>query len=138
MKNPANMTQNEIEDTILNKELQALNQWSAGNPAGYINNYANDATYYDDIASFVRLDSLPEIADYFRSLKGKIPQHSYRIIDPKVQVYNEIAILTLSYHATTNDGKALPPWKATSVYRLINADWKIVHAHWSLIKENKT
>ena len=55
-------------------------------------------------------------------------------VDPKVQVYGEVAILTLQYHATV-DGQPGPPWKATSVYRMINDDWYAVHAHWSLVKE---
>ena len=127
-----------IEHTILSLEQKALSLYSSGDPNGYIINFSNDATYFDDIAAYTRLDSLSEIKKYFTSLNGKITQHSYKIIDPKVQVYSEIAILTFSYYITTNDGNEQTPWKATSVYRLIKGDWKVVHSHWSLIKDSNS
>ena len=129
------LTQEEVKETILAKERQALDRWAAGDPLGFSDNFSDDATYFDDIAAHVRLDGREEIQDYLASLKGKIPPHSYEIVDPKVQFYREIAILTLRYQGTTPDGELGPLWKATSVYRLINGEWLVVHAHWSLVKE---
>ena len=137
-KKQTSYTKQEIERTILSLEQKALDLFSSGDPNGYIINFSNDATYFDDIEAFTRLDSLSEIKKYFTSLNGKVIPHSYKIIDPKVQIYGEIAILTLSYDAKTNDGNELPQWKATSVYRLIKGDWKVVHAHWSLIKDDNS
>lgn len=123
-----------IEKVILTKERKFLDLWAQGDPLGYSENFAEDGTYFDDIAAQTRLDSLNEIRNYFTSLKGQISPHKYEIVDPKVQVYGDIAILTMQYHSTTLDGQPGPPWKATSVYRLTNGDWHVVHAHWSLVK----
>jgi ketosteroid isomerase-like protein len=123
-----------IEKVILSKERKSLDLWAQGDPLGYSENFAEDGTYFDDIAAQTRLDSLKEIRNYFTSLKGQIPPHKYEIVDPKVQVYGDIAILTMQYHSTTFDGQPGRPWKATSVYRLTNGDWHVVHAHWSLVK----
>ncbi len=30
--------------------------------------------------------------------------------------------------------KPLVQWKATSVYRRLEGEWRIVHAHWSKVK----
>jgi len=126
--------QENIEQTILTLERQALDQWSQGNPLGYSDNIADDITYFDDIAAHTRLDGAQEFKNYLESLVGKIPPHNYEIVDPKVQVYGDIAILTLRYH-TMIDTVPGTPWKATSVYRLTDDGWHVVHAHWSLVKE---
>ncbi len=125
----------DVEQVILAKERQALDRWSAGDPLGFAVNFAEDATYFDDIAAHTRLDGLEEIKKHLGSLKGKIPAHNYEIVDPKVQVFGEVAILTMRYHGSTTDGQPGPPWKATSVYHLTNDNWLVVHAHWSLVKE---
>ena len=127
-------TQVNVEQTILAKDRQGLDRWAAGDPLGFSVNFADDATYFDDIAAHTRLDGLEEIQNHFASLEGNIPPHNYEIVDPKVQVYGDIAISTLRYHSSINDEPG-PPWKATNVYRLTNGEWYIVHAHWSLVKE---
>ncbi len=125
----------EIEQIILTLEQNALDSYSKGNPIGFSDNFAEDATYFDDIGAHMRLDNIEEVKNYFVSLDGKIPPHNYELVDPKVQVYDDIAVLTLQYHSTSLDGEPGPPWKATSVYRLLDGKWQVVHAHWSLIKE---
>ena len=91
------------------------------------------STYFDDISAHTRLDGLDEIKAHLSSLEGNIPVHAYELVDPKVQVLGDVAILTMQYHGTV-DGQPGPPWKATSVYQFTNNDWRVVHAHWSLVK----
>lgn len=126
--------QENIEETILSLERQALDNWSKGDPMGFSKNFAVDATYFDDIGAQMRLDSIDELNNYFRSLDGQIPAHKYELVNPKVQVYGDIAILTLQYHATSLNNEPAPPWKTTSVYRLKEGMWQVVHANWSLVK----
>jgi len=128
------MTQKDVAQVILAKEHQALDRWAAGDTLGFSQNFADDVTYFDDIAAQTRLDGIEEVQNYLKSLEGKIPVHTYEIVDPKVQVYGDIAIATLRYNASI-DGKPGPPWKATEVYRLTNGEWHVLHANWSLIKK---
>jgi len=121
------------EQTILAMERQGLDHWAQGDPLGMSDNFADDITYFDDIGAHTRLNGLEEMQNYLASLE--IPPHSYELVDPKVQIYGDIAILTLRYQSTSLDGEPDPPWKATSVYRLIDSEWRVVHAHWSLVKE---
>ena len=133
-KQPA-FTPEEVEKTVLKLERQALDHWAAGNPTKFSVNFANDASYFDDIAAHTRLDGLEEIQNHFTSLEGAIPPHNYEIVDHRVQNFGNIAILTLRYHSALKDGQPGPPWKATSVYHYSNQEWQVVHAHWSLVKE---
>jgi ketosteroid isomerase-like protein len=125
----------EIEQTILDLERQALDHWSNGDPIGFSKNFAVDATYFDDIGAEMRIDSIEALTTYFTSLDGNIPVHKYELVTPKVQVYGDIAILTLQYHAMSLENEPGPPWKATSVYRLIDDKWQVVHANWSLVEK---
>ncbi|UCG61744.1 MAG: nuclear transport factor 2 family protein [Candidatus Zixiibacteriota bacterium] len=126
--------QEAVEQAILAMERQALDRWSAGDPVGFAENAADDITYYDDIAAQTRLDGLEELRSYLTSLEGQIPAHDYELLDTRVQVYGDIAISTLHYQPNV-DGEPGPLWKATDVYRFSNGEWRMVHAHWSLVKQ---
>ena len=125
------LTQENVEQTILAKEHQWLDRWAAGDPLGILEVCADDVTYFEDIGAETRVDGLEEMRNYITSLAGTYPPHSYEIVDPKVQVYGDIAICTLRYHATLN-GEPISQWKATDVYRLTKGEWRLVHAHWSV------
>jgi len=122
-------------EAILAQERRALDQWSMGNPLGYLEIDADDVTYFDDIRASQRIDGKSEMKTYLETLVGKVPPHSYEIVDPRVQLYGTVGILTLRYQAASEDGTPFPAWKATSVYRKVGDEWQIVHAHWSLVKE---
>lgn len=122
------------EQAILAQQRKALDHWAQGNPLGYLDADASDVTYFDGIAAQERIDGLEAMRDYFTSLVGQIPVHRYEVIDPKVQLYGDVGILTFRYHPSTLDGQPLGQWKATSVYRLLDGEWRIVHEHWSTVK----
>jgi hypothetical protein len=132
--NHEQVSNEEIEQTILTLEKKALDRWANADQTGFSENFSEDATYFDDVAAHVRVDGIENLKKYFTSLQGQVPEHKYELINPKVQVYGEIAILTLWYRGVLGD-EILPPWKATSVYRLHNDTWKVVHAHWSEVKQ---
>jgi len=123
-----------IEETILSLERQGLNNWSKGDPLGYSVNFSKDVTYMDDIGAQSRIVGLEGVQNYLKSLDGIIPPHNYKIVDPHVQVYKEISILTFQYHGSSEEGEPGPPWKATLVYQYLDGKWVVVHANWSLIK----
>jgi len=121
-------------EQILANERRALDEWAKGNPAGYFEGVAEDATYFDDIGATSRIAGREAIQEYGRSLSGMIPEHRYELVDPEVQVYGDLGILTLGYRATSPDGTPLPPWRASVVYRREGPDWVRVHLHWSVNK----
>ena len=123
------------EQEIIALEHNALGKWSQGNTLGYVDIADDDITYFDDIGGQSRIDGLDSMRKYLASLEGKVAPHKYDMVNPKVQVYGEIGILTLQYHPSTIEGKPLTKWKATSVYRHHGGKWHLVHANWSVIKE---
>ena len=134
--NEEKISQQEVEKEILAHEHTIWDRWSAGDPLGFAESFQDDATLFrwHDVQAQARLDSLEEIQEYLATFEGNIPAHKYEMVDSRVQMYGEIAILTFEYHITMPDGESGPPWKATNVYRLVNGEWKIVHSHWSLVK----
>ncbi|MEJ2483169.1 MAG: DUF4440 domain-containing protein [Gemmatimonadota bacterium] len=120
------------EAEILAQERAGLDRWSAGEPVGYAHSAAADVTYFDDIGATDRIEGLAAWRGYLESLE--IPPHGYEILDPKVQVYGEIGILTFHYHGLAPDGQVVSRWKATSVYRHEADGWHMVHANWSTIE----
>lgn len=127
---PPPPTAEEAEKAVIAKETEALDNWSAGNPAEFAVNGGDDLTYFDDIGASTRMDGIEECNAYFASLQGMVPPHDYTMEDVNVQVYGNVAILTFQYFGTI-EGETGPPWKATSVYNYRDGDWCMVHAHWS-------
>lgn len=121
-------------ETILARERLALDRWAQGDPYGYLEIDAEEITYFDDIAAQQRIDGLEEMRGYFAALVGKIPPHRYEITDPKVQLFGDVAVLTMHYEPSTLEGEPLPPWKVTSVYHRSADEWMLVHAHWSTVE----
>lgn len=118
---------------IIALERAGLDQWAAGNPVGYAHSAVDDVTYFDDIGAMSRIEGREAWLEYLAALP--IPPHRYEIMDPVVQIYGDTGILTLQYQAFGDGDEPWPPWKATSVYRYVDDEWRQVHAHWSLIKE---
>ncbi|MGB5666385.1 MAG: hypothetical protein WBM53_06040 [Maribacter sp.] len=127
----------EIEQLVMEKEKDALNSWAEGSVTGYTKHFDNEATYVDDIGAHDLIEGLPAIRAYAAKLDsmGMIHKHTYKIINPKVQLFQDIAIISLQYHPYKPDGTPGTKWKATSVYALSDNDWKVVHANWSMLKK---
>jgi len=123
------------DQEIIALERSALDKWSQGNTAGYFEISADDVTWFDFTpGAQLRIDGLDALRNYMTPLSGQIPPHTYDIVNPKVQVYGNAAILTFHWKASTMDGKPLDEWKATSVYHWKDGKWRMVHAHWSVIQ----
>jgi ketosteroid isomerase-like protein len=121
--------------TILAQERRALDRWAQGKPVQYFDRWAEDLTYFDDLGAHRRIDGIVAMRDYAASLEGKIPPHHFELVDPSVQLYGDIGIVTLRYEPFDANGAPLQRWKATLVYRRTGSEWRVVHAHWSMVKE---
>ncbi len=128
------METTDAEEAILTRERRALDRWSAGNPLGYVEGCADDVSYFDDIGAHRRIDGGEALRAYTSSLEGRIPAHTCTIVDPRVQLFRDVGVLTYTYVPVLEDGKASTSWKATIVYHLSDRVWRLVHAHWSTVK----
>lgn len=123
-----------IPEIILSHERDALNNWSNGNPAGYFQHAADDITYFDDIGAQGRKEGIESVSPYGETLKEMIPPHKYEMENTKVQVYGDAAILSYHYQPYSNEGEPLTKWRASVIYSNLNDEWKMVHAHWTMVK----
>jgi uncharacterized protein (TIGR02246 family) len=127
-----------ITQTIVALEHQALNTWNKGDVEGQLKCYADDVTYFDPITA-KRLDGLPAVAEYFRTVwAGKVDIPRYEMLNPQVSTGTHLAVLTynLVNYARAADGseKTSTQWNSTQVYRRIGDQWRVVHVHWSFMK----
>ena len=120
---------------ILAAEKAALACWSSGDPLGYFQLAHEDLTYFDDIGAHHRLDGKAACLSYAEGLVGIIPEHRYEIVDPRVQLFGDVGVLTLHYHTSSLEGEPTTPWKATLVYANTDDGWKQVHANWTIAKD---
>lgn len=126
-----------VMQQVLAKERAALDRWGKGDPGGYLEIYASDATYFDPGVE-KRVDGLDALASYLGPFKGKIKVPSYDIVDPKVQSSGDLAVFTFNIVNHDAQGKVMNRWNVTEVYRRLGGDWKIIHSHFSLTKPELT
>jgi ketosteroid isomerase-like protein len=122
----------EIADEIIGMEQAALERWSHGDPYGFLEISAPDVVYFDP-SQERRLNGLAALTSLYESVGKQICVDRYEIIDPKVQIYGDVALLTYNY-LSEGQGET-QHWNCTEVY-LKNPDshWRIVHTHWSRTK----
>lgn len=91
------MTSNEqIAAEIIALERAALDRWGAGDPSGYLEISAADVTYF---APFLerRIDGLEALSAWYAPLRGTIHIDRYELVEPRVLVCGEAAVLTFRF-----------------------------------------
>jgi hypothetical protein len=126
-------TEEEAKAAIMEKINFANDRWSNGDPTGFVDVVAPDATYMDDIQAFYPIAGKEAFAKYAEALKGNIPVHEKELTDFMFQFYDDIVIITYRYNGII-DGVPANPWKVTSVYRYNEGNWLSVHENWSMVK----
>jgi len=122
---------------ILRLETGALERWRKGDPSGGLEISAPNITYFDPDTP-ARLNGWNELKKEYDNVAGKIHYDVMEFIKPRVQVFEESAVLFYQFFSTTlnHDGtiQSRTPWNCTEVYAKTAGGWKIVHSHWSFIK----
>ena len=120
-----------VGDEILALERAALDRWGKGDPGGYLEISAPEVTYFDPYVEH-RLDGHAALTAWYDQVRGKIKIDRDEIVNPRVEVIGDAAILTLQFVSHGSEGAAR--WNCTEVYQRLGDDWKIVHTHWSFSK----
>lgn len=129
--------QTDLSQMIIAIERAALDRWGRGDPQGYIESFAPEITYFDPFQER-RVDGIVAMTDILLRITGKIKIDRYEMLNPLVQQYGDVAMLTfnlISYGTAVDGGeKVLARWNSTEVYTPTEGSWKIIHSHWSLTK----
>jgi hypothetical protein len=121
-----------VTETLLELEQAALIRWSAGDPSGFLEISAPEVTYFDPFLP-KRLDGIAALQDYYESLRGKIQASNSKLLNPKVQLHEPVAILTYNFTCTVPPGRELH-WNCSEVFRETELGWRIIQTHWSQTK----
>ena len=124
-------SEKETAEVIIAMERAALDRWSAGDPSGFLELSSPDVVYFDPFIQF-RLDGLEALREYYETLRGKVHIDRYELVNPKVQVCGDIAVLTFNF-ISYGEGN-LNRWNCTEVYRRIDGIWRIIQTHWSITR----
>lgn len=123
--------QSDSASEILKLEQAAMERWSSGDPEGFLELSAEDVTYFDPFTER-RLNGRDELAKLYRSLTGQVKVDRYEFIDPKVELMEDMAVLTFNF--VSYMGRNVNRWNTTEVYRKSNGSWKIIHTHWAFTR----
>lgn len=116
-------------NTILRMERAALDRWAHGDPDGFLEISDPEVVYFDS-GQPRRLNGIGELRHLYDGLRGKVKIDHYELIDPKVQIDGNMAVLTFNFVSTGSEGEMR--WNTTEVYRCHHGTWRILQTHWSL------
>jgi ketosteroid isomerase-like protein len=129
----------EISTTILELEKSFNERWSVGDSRGYLDNYAEEISYFDPVLKNLVVGRDAVIAHIERIYSNPhIVRSEY--LNSAVSVGESGDFAVLAYNLNTyilDDGgneQQLRAWNATEVYRLIDGEWRIVHSNWALTR----
>ena len=126
----------EISKTIIELEESFNERWSVGDNRGYLDNYAEQISYFDPVLKELVAGRDAVIA-HIESIYSnpRIVRSEY--LNPAVSVSDGGDSAVLAYNLNTyvlddnGSERQLRAWNATEVYRLIDGQWRIVHSHWA-------
>ncbi len=117
---------------ILALERQTMEGWLKGDPDPTLAILDSEVTYFHAPLER-RLEGLAAVMAFFEPYRGKPLFDSYEIVDPKAQISGDIAVLT--YQLVTKYGTVTSRWSSTEVYQHKKEGWRVIHSHWSQVKE---
>jgi uncharacterized protein (TIGR02246 family) len=127
----------QVADEVIAVERTALDRWGRGDPEGFLSLYADEVTYFDPMQD-ARIDGRAALRALYGPLAGKFTVDRYEILNPRVQRYGDVAVLTynLQNYARQPNGteRATSRWNSSVVLRRIDGRWRTIHSHWSFTK----
>ena len=132
------MAADDVAGVIIAMTRAGLDRWGKGDIQGPLELYAPGITYFDPVQE-KRLDGIEAMRKIYAPFAGKLKIGHYEMIDPKVQRYGGVAILTFNLiddviRQPSGPGNIRVPWNCTQVWTQIDGKWRVVHEHWSFIK----
>lgn len=128
-----------IEAELLELERSSNERWSTGDPSGYFESWHESIVYFDPLVETI-LVGREAVVSHIQKLyqNPHIIRNEY--LNPHVIASEggDLAVLGYNLNTFVSDGaegeRLLRAWNCTEVYRLIDAQWLIVHSNWALTK----
>ena len=128
------MNNQDISSTIISMECAALERWIHGDPSGFLEISAPDVVYFDPFLER-RIDGLAALKEYYHKVsKPPAEDLDIELINPKVQLTGNVAVLTFNFKSTGRRTGRVQRWNCTEVFRRTAQGWRIIQTHWSWTK----
>lgn len=122
-----------LAEHIIGLEKSALDKWFKGDTSGYEQLWSKHSFTYFDAVVEKRVDDHATIAQFLKTIDGKLHADSYDFRNPRVQIGKDMAVLTYQLFADTN--LIDMEYSCIEVYQKeIDGVWRVIHSTWSFIR----
>lgn len=122
-----------IAEHIVAMEKEALSKWFNGDTSGYAELWSKRSFSYFDAVVKKRIDSRAEIMPFLAKLQDKLFADSWDFRDPRVQMGEDMAVLTYQLFAKTT--LLDMAYNCIEIYQRENDGvWRVIHSTWSCIR----
>ena len=137
-KFPSGKEAKSVKEIIMAKEKGAMERWRTRDPWGWAEISAPEVTYIDpDLTKHI--EGIEEYKKLLKQVEGMVEYQGSEFINPEIAMHDNMAVLTYNYKSTQTrtDGSVIAQtlWNTTEVYCLLDNNWKIIHTHWSYVKQ---
>lgn len=123
----------QLAEYIIGLEKSALDKWFKGNTSGYENLWSKQSFSYFDAVVTERIDNHATIAEFLKTIEGKLFAESYDFRNPRVQFGKDMAVLTYQLFAKTS--LIDMEYNCIEVFQQeTNGEWHVIHSTWSFIR----
>ena len=118
---------------IIGLEKSALDKWFKGDTSGYEQLWSKHSFTYFDAVVEKRVDDHATIAEFLKTIDGKLHADSYDFRNPRVQIGKDMAVLTYQLFADTN--LIDMEYNCIEVYQKEeDGVWRVIHSTWLFIR----
>ena len=121
----------QVDKVIIAREKAAIEAWQKKDKAFYADFLADDATYFGPRSPYLETEPKENFLPRFEMYAEQIKILDFRMYNPRVQVYGDMAILTYNelVTASVGDRTGERSGQVTSVYVKRGDTWRVVHGH---------
>lgn len=122
-----------LTEYIIGLEKSALGKWFNGDTSGYEQLWSRRSFSYFDAVVTERIDDHATIADFLKTIDGKLFADSYDFRNPRVQIGQDMAVLTFQLFAKTT--LIDMAYNCIEVFQKEeDGEWHVIHSTWSFIR----
>lgn len=128
-----NQEEHQLTEYIIGLEKAALDKWFKGDTSGYENLWSKHSFSYFDAVITERIDDHVTIAGFLKTIEGKLFADNYDFRNCRVQLGQDMAVLTYQLFAQTN--LIDMEYNCIEVFQKeTNGEWHVIHSTWSFIR----
>lgn len=122
-----------LAEHIIGLEKAALDKWFKRDTSGYEKLWSERSFTYFDAVVAERVDDHATIAEFLKTIEGKLFADSYDFRSPRVQFGKDMAVLTYQLFAKTT--LIDMEYNCIEVYQKEeDGRWRVIHSTWSFIR----